>query len=76
MFVYLLIAVFQIVLRRRTPESELRVKMSLFPVLSILTAVAILAVLVQSAFLRLPGRWLGLVQSAVVIGLFARTSGT
>jgi GABA permease len=34
-------------LRYRTPDSELRVKMWLFPVLSILTAVAILAILVQ-----------------------------
>ena len=47
LFVYLLIAISQIVLRRRTPDSELRVKMWLFPVLSILTAVAILAILVQ-----------------------------
>ena len=39
LFVYLLIAISQIVLRRRTPDSELRVKMWLFPVLSILTAV-------------------------------------
>ena len=38
LFVYLLIAISQIVLRRRTPDSELRVKMWLFPVLSILTA--------------------------------------
>ena len=47
LFVYLLISISQIVLRRRTPDSELRVKMWLFPVLSILTAVAILAILVQ-----------------------------
>jgi GABA permease len=47
LFVYLLIAVSQIVLRYRTPDSELTVKMWLFPVLSILTAVAILAILVQ-----------------------------
>jgi GABA permease len=47
LFVYLLIAISQIVLRRRTPDSELRVKMWLFPVLSIITAVAILAILVQ-----------------------------
>src|SRR6476619_3796908 len=36
LFVYLLIAISQIVLRYRTPDSELRVKMWLFPVLSIL----------------------------------------
>ena len=34
-------------LRYRTPDSELRVKMWLFPVLSILTAMAIVAILVQ-----------------------------
>ena len=49
LFVYLLIAISQIVLRYRTPDSELRVKMWLFPVLSIITAVAILAILVQMA---------------------------
>ncbi len=38
LFVYLLIAISQIVLRYRTDESKLRVKMWLFPVLSILTA--------------------------------------
>lgn len=47
LFVYVLIAISQIVLRYRTPDSELRVKMWLFPVLSIVTAVAIVAILVQ-----------------------------
>ena len=47
LFVYLLIVISQIVLRRRTPDSELKVKMWLFPVLSILTAIAIVAILVQ-----------------------------
>ncbi|MFN3006674.1 amino acid permease [Mycolicibacterium wolinskyi] len=47
LFVYLLIAVSQIVLRYRTPDSELKVKMWLFPVLSVLTALAIGAILVQ-----------------------------
>jgi GABA permease len=47
LFVYLLIAISQIVLRYRTPDSQLRVKMWLFPVLSILTALGILAILVQ-----------------------------
>ena len=50
LFVYLLIAVSQIVLRYRTPDSELRVKMWLFPVLSFLTTAGILAVLVQMYF--------------------------
>lgn len=47
LFVYLLIAVSQIVLRYRTDGSKLKVKMWLFPVLSILTATAIFAILVQ-----------------------------
>jgi GABA permease len=47
LFVYLLIVISQIVLRRRTPDSQLKVKMWLFPVLSILTAIAIVAILVQ-----------------------------
>ena len=47
LFVYLLIAISQIVLRYRTADSKLRVKMWLFPVLSILTALAIVAILVQ-----------------------------
>ena len=49
LFVYLLIAISQIVLRRRTTPERARVKMWLFPVLSILTVAAILAVLVQMA---------------------------
>jgi GABA permease len=49
LFVYLLIAVSQIILRRRSTE-ELQVKMWLFPVLSVLTVIAILAILVQMAF--------------------------
>ena len=56
LFVYLLIAISQIVLRYRTDESKLRVKMWLFPVLSILTAVAILAILVQMGIRRTCGR--------------------
>ena len=47
LFVYLLIAISQIVLRYRTPDRELKVKMWLFPALSIITAVAIVAILVQ-----------------------------
>jgi GABA permease len=72
LFVYLLIAVSQIVLRRRTPDSELRVKMWLFPWLSGLTAVAILAILVQMG-LQANVRSqlvLSLLSWAVVIGLF------
>jgi len=47
LFVYLLIAISQIVLRYRASDAGLKVKMWLFPVLSIVTAVAILAILVQ-----------------------------
>lgn len=47
LFVYLLIAISQIVLRYRTSADTLKVKMWLFPVLSILTALAIFAILVQ-----------------------------
>jgi GABA permease len=50
LFVYLLISISQIVLRRRTRADELTVKMWLFPVLSIVVVVAILAVLGQMAF--------------------------
>ncbi|MFF2110149.1 amino acid permease [Rhodococcus sp. ACS1] len=72
LFVYLLIAVSQIVLRYRTPASELRVKMWLFPVLSIITAAAIVAILVQM-YLQEDVRSqlvLSLVSWAVVIVLF------
>lgn len=47
LFVYLLIAISQILLRYRTEDSQLKVKMWLFPVLSILTAIGIVAILVQ-----------------------------
>jgi len=47
LFVYLLIAISQIVLRYRTPDDQLQLKMWLFPALSILTAVAIVAILLQ-----------------------------
>jgi len=49
LFVYLLIAISQFVLRRRTPDDELKVKMWLFPGLTILAAVGIVAVLGQMA---------------------------
>ncbi len=49
LFVYLLIAVSQIILRRRADSAQLTVKMWLFPVLSIVVVLAILAVLVQMA---------------------------
>lgn len=73
LFVYLLISVSQIVLRYRTPDSELRVKMWLFPVLSILTALGIVAILVQM-FIDTELRSqlvLSLLSWAVVLLLFA-----
>ena len=50
LFVYFLIAVSQFVLRRRTPDEDLTVKMWFFPVLTIVAAAGIVAVLVQMAF--------------------------
>ena len=47
LFVYLLIVVSHIVLRYRTPDGELKLKMWLFPVLSVITGAAIVAILVQ-----------------------------
>jgi GABA permease len=72
LFVYWLIALSQIVLRRRTPEEKLQLKMWFFPVLSILTLVGITAVLVQMAFDRSARSqlWLSLLSWAVVIGLY------
>jgi GABA permease len=73
LFVYLLIAVSQIVLRYRAEDSQLRVKMWLFPVLSILTAVAILAILIQMGLQGGTNRealTLSLLSWAVVIALF------
>ncbi len=46
LFVYLLIAISQIILRRRTPDSQLKVKMWAFPVLSILAIAGMVWVLV------------------------------
>lgn len=79
LFVYLLIAVSQIVLRRRTPEEKLRVKMWLFPGLSLLAVAGIAAVLLRMAFdpEARSQFWLGLLAWAVVIGLYfvARSRG-
>ncbi|MDN5770948.1 MAG: amino acid permease, partial [Microlunatus sp.] len=50
LFVYLLISISQFVLRRRTSPEKLRVKMWFFPVLTIATIVAIVAVLLQMLF--------------------------
>ena len=50
LFVYLLIAISQFVLRPKTPPEKLVVKMWLFPVLSIVAILGIIAVLIQQAF--------------------------
>ncbi len=73
LFVYLLIADLPDRAALPHPDSELRVKMWLFPVLSILTAVAILAILVQMGLQGGTNRealLLSLVSWAVVIALF------
>jgi GABA permease len=49
LFVYLLIAVSQLILRRRTPAARLAVRMWLYPVLTLVTIAAILAVLASMA---------------------------
>jgi GABA permease len=70
--IYLLIAISQIVLRRRTPPARLLVKMWLFPGLSVLTAAALVGVLVLMAFdpnARME-LWLGLLSWAVVLVLY------
>jgi len=72
LFVYLLIAVSQIVLRYKTPPERLRVKMWLFPVLSVLTVAGLAAVLVQMAFdssARVQF-WLSLLSWAVTVVLY------
>ncbi|MGB9225790.1 amino acid permease [Mycobacterium sp.] len=72
LFVYWLIALSQIILRRRTPPEKLLVKMWFFPALSIFTLVAITAVLVQMAFDHTARTqlWLSLVSWAVAVGLY------
>jgi GABA permease len=70
--VYLVIALSQIVLRRRTPPERLRVKMWFFPGLSILTLAGIVAVIVLMA-LDPSARaelWLGVLSWAVVLALY------
>jgi GABA permease len=75
LFVYLLIALSQIVLRVKTPPENLRVKMWSFPVLSILTLTAIVGVLVQMAFNSTVRDqfWLSLLSWAVVVALYFLT---
>src|SRR5690242_1171472 len=73
LFVYLLIAISQIVLRYRTTSDKLKVKMWLFPFLSILTALGIFGILLQMFIQGGDNRLsllLSLLSWAVVIALF------
>ncbi len=73
LFVYLLICISQIVLRYRTDDSKLTVKMWLFPALSVITTLAIVAVLLQMALnkdVRIQ-LWLSLLSWAVFLVCFA-----
>jgi GABA permease len=75
LFVYLLIAVSQVVLRRRTDPQKLIVRMWFFPFLSIATIVAIVGVLVQmylNAEVR-PQLLLSLLAWALVLVLYVVT---
>ena len=72
LFVYLLIAISQIILRYRTDSSTLKVKMWLFPGLSAVTAVGIVLVLLQMGLtkdVRIQ-LWLSLLSWAVILVLF------
>ena len=75
LFVYLLIAISQLILRRRTSPEKLTVKMWLFPFLTIATIVAILAVLVLMFFKEDTRSQLvlSLLAWAVVLVLYALT---
>ncbi|TNM68921.1 amino acid permease [Streptomyces sp. NP160] len=77
LFVYLLIAVSQLVLRRRTDPERLVVKMWLFPVLTVVAIVAILAILVAMGFDAdtRTQLFLSLGSWAVFLLLFAVTAG-
>src|SRR6476661_5981904 len=75
LFVYLLIAISQLILRRRTSPEKLAVKMWLFPFLTIATIVAIVAVLALMFFKEdtRSQLLLSLLAWAVVLVLYALT---
>ncbi len=75
LFVYLLIAISQLILRRRTSEDKLQVKMWLYPALTILTIAAMLAVLVLMYLEEStrPQLLLSVLAWAVVLVLYAVT---
>jgi len=72
LFVYLLIAISQVVLRRRTTADKLIVKMWFYPVLSIATIAGIVAVLAQMYIQEdvRPQLLLSLLVWAVTLGLY------
>lgn len=72
LFVYLLISLSQIVLRRRTSPEMLRVRIWFFPVLSVLSVVGIVGILAQMAFDQAARTqfWLSLLSWAVVLVLY------
>lgn len=75
LFVYLLIAVSQLVLRRRTPDEDLVVRMWLYPFLTIVTILGVLGVLVQLGMTpdTRSQLLLGLASWAVALVLYAVT---
>ena len=75
LFVYLLIAVSQYVLRRQTPEDKLTVKMWFFPYLTIVAALGIVGVLLQMFFTDATRSQLllSLLSWGVVLALYAVT---
>jgi len=75
LFVYLLIAISQLILRRRTPPEKLQVKMWLYPALTILTIAAMLGVLLMMGLEESTRSqlWLSLLAFAVVLLLYAAT---
>jgi GABA permease len=75
LFVYILIAVSELILRRRTPPEKLKVKMWFFPYLTIATIAAMVAVLVMMGFdpTSQSQLFLSLLAFAVVLVLYAIT---
>lgn len=68
-----MIAISQYVLRRRTPEEKLLVKMWSYPALTILTAIGIVAILVAMGFQDATRTqlWTSLLSWGVILLLFA-----
>ncbi|WP_083336041.1 amino acid permease [Mycobacteroides saopaulense] len=73
LFVYLMITISQFILRRRTPDEKLIVKMWGYPFLTILTAIGIVAILVAMGFQdgTRTQLWASLLSWGVILVLFA-----